>query len=473
MPSPKTTTGPTGRLAAASLALAALLGACTQPVPPPETSGELRVGARNSPTTYYIGHDGEPAGFEHDLIRAFAQSQNWSVTWSESGHLTELFEQVDSHQIHMAAAALPQAVVRDRHLIAGPVLFETPVHIVYRRGERAPRNVPDLAGKRLALISGSGHTAILMRQKRKHPGLEWETLEHVWPEELLARLRAGTYDAVAINGMEFDALRNFYPDLEVAFDIGGDTQKIVWALPKQSSQAMRNALARFVEQARKDGTVAQIYERYFGHVRRLDRSDVLGIMERHPKLLPPLRAHFHEAQTLTGIDWRLLAAIGYQESQWNPYATSPTGVRGLMMLTTQTADRMGVANRLDARQSILGGARYLALLKEALPARIAEPDRTWLALAAYNQGQGHMEDARRIAQARGGNPDRWADVKEALPYLSRGTYAKVTRYGYARGVEALHFAENIRNYYDILQRLEPRFDPMINLGRKEEIAAPG
>ena len=140
------------------------------------------------------------------------------------------------------------------------------------------------------------------------------------------------------------------------------------------------------------------------------------------------------------------------------------------MLTGETADRMGVNDRLNARQSIIGGARYLATMKEALPDRIPEPDRTWLALAAYNQGQGHMEDARRIAQARGGNPDSWADVKEALPYLSRGTYAKAMKYGYARGGEALHFAENIRNYYDILQRLEPAYDPLINLGRSESAA---
>jgi membrane-bound lytic murein transglycosylase F len=114
------------------------------------------------------------------------------------------------------------------------------------------------------------------------------------------------------------------------------------------------------------------------------------------------------------------------------------------------------------------------LLKESLPARIPEPDRTWLALAAYNQGRGHLEDARRIAQARGGNPDSWADVKEALPYLSRGNYAKVTKFGYARGIEALHFAENIRSYYDILRRLEPAFDPMIQLGHSEEApAVPG
>jgi len=455
------------------LSLALALAACSRPVPPPETSGELWVGTRNSPTSYYIAANGEPAGFEHDLILSFSRSQNWTLKWTEKNRPEALFELLDSHHIHLAAAALPRAVVKDRHLIAGPVLFETPIHIVYRTSDRRPRNMAELSGKKLALIIGSGHTPILMRQKRKHPDLAWAALENVWPEELLAQLQAGKYDAVVINGMDFDPMRNVYPDLAVAFDIG-DTQKIVWALPTRSSQALRNALARFVEQAKKDGSIKRIHERYFGHVRRLDSSDILGILQRRPQRLPALRQHFHEAQTLTGIDWRLLAAIGYQESQWNSYATSPTGVRGLMMLTGQTADRMGVKDRLNARQSILGGARYLALMKDSLPARIPEPDRTWLALAAYNQGQGHMEDARRIAQARGGSPDSWADVKEALPYLSRGTYSKAMKYGYARGGEALHFAENIRNYYDILLRLEPEYNPLINLGSSEDgLAAPG
>jgi len=447
--------------------------ACSQPVPPPETTGELHVGTRNSPASYFIAHNGEAAGFEHDLIQAFSQSQNWSLEWTEKDRPEALFELLDKKRIHLAAATLPRAVIKDRHLIAGPVLFETPVHIVYRISDPAPRNAADLSGKKLALIAGSGHTPMLMRLKRKHPKLSWDKLDNVWPEELLAQLQAGQYDAVVISGMDFDPMRNLYPELAVAFDLP-EKQQIAWALPRHSSHLMRNALARFVEQARKDGTVKRIYERYFGHVKRLDSTDVLGILQRRPLRLPALRQHFHEAQTLTGIDWRLLAAIGYQESQWNAYATSPTGVRGLMMLTSETADRMGVADRLNARQSILGGARYLTLLKEALPARIAEPDRSWLALAAYNQGQGHMEDARRIAQARGGNPDSWADVKEALPYLSRGTYAKAMKYGYARGAEALIFAENIRNYYDILLRLEPEYNPLFNLGTREDReASPG
>ncbi|MCA1978306.1 MAG: membrane-bound lytic murein transglycosylase MltF [Thiobacillus sp.] len=441
------------------------LAACGQPVAPPEVTGELWVGTRNSPSTYYIAPNDTPAGFEHDLVEAFAGSRHWSVKWVEKERPDALLDLLDTRAIHLAAAALPLTAVRDRHLIAGPVLFETPVHIVVRADERAPRDARALVGRKLALIAGSGHAPMLMRLKRKQPALAWVALENVWPEELLAQLQAGKVDAVAISGMDFDPLRTLYPGLQVAFDLP-ETQKIVWALPVHASQSLRIELARFVEAARKDGTIKRIYERYFGHVRQLDSTDVLGMLERRRQRLPELRRHFQEAQTLTGIDWRLLAAIGYQESQWNAFATSPTGVRGLMMLTGETADRMGVTNRLDARQSILGGARYLALLKEALPARIAEPDRTWIALAAYNQGQGHMEDARRIAQARGGNPDNWADVKEALPYLGRGTYARAMKYGYARGHEALGFAENIRNYYDILQRLEPEFDSLINLGDK-------
>ena len=191
-------------------------------------------------------------------------------------HPEALFELLDSHRINLAAAALPRAVVKDRHLIAGPVLFESPVYVVTRVADQAPRSMTDLAGKKLALIVGSGHTPMLMRLKRKFPKLSWATLENVWPEELLAQLQAGKYDAVVINGMDFDPMRNVYPELEVAFNLA-DKQEIVWALPNGSSQALRNGLARFVEQAQADGLIKRIYERYFGHLKRLDNSDILGI----------------------------------------------------------------------------------------------------------------------------------------------------------------------------------------------------
>jgi membrane-bound lytic murein transglycosylase F len=134
-----------------------------------------------------------------------------------------------------------------------------------------------------------------------------------------------------------------------------------------------------------------------------------------------------------------------------------------MMLTSETADRMRVSDRLDARQNILAGARYLVELKETLPARIDEPDRTWLALAAYNLGYGHLEDARVLARRQGLNPDLWVDVKRVLPLLSRYEYYSTAKYGFCRGGEALVLTENIRSYYDILMRFEDPHEPGFGL----------
>jgi membrane-bound lytic murein transglycosylase F len=446
--------------------------ACSRPPPPPEQSGELVVATRNGPTTYFIGPNREPAGFEFDLVSEFARRNGWRVRWLQADTTAQLFAMLAERRAHLAAAALPDSAVRAHHLQAGPTIFETPVAVIRRQQDPPLRSVADLVGKRLALIAGSSHTELLQRLKRKYPGLQWATLDNVWPEELLARLDAGEFDAVVVNGMDFDLARNLYPALAVAFDLG-DKQKIVWALSPAAPLTLKDRIERFVADSRRDGTIRYLYERYWGHVQKLDPGDVIGILERRQKLLPPLRRYFQEAQTLTGIDWRLLAALAYQESQWNALATSPTGVRGLMMLTGDTADQLGVSNRLDARQSILGGARYLAQLKDALPASIPEPDRTWMALAAYNQGPGHLEDARRIARHRGGNPDAWADVKEALPLLGRGGYAKVTLYGYARGSEARTLVESIRNYYDILLRLEPAFQSGFELSTRDAAAGRG
>jgi len=155
-----------------------------------------------------------------------------------------------------------------------------------------------------------------------------------------------------------------------------------------------------------------------------------------------------------GMDWRFLAAISYQESLWNANAVSPTGVRGLMMLTRKTAKQLNIENRIDPLNSVLGGAEYYLKMHKKIPARIAELDRTWFALAAYNIGFGHLEDARILTQRAGGNPDLWLDVRKHLPLLSKKEWYEKTRFGYARGQEPVVYVRNIRNYFDLLVWLE-------------------
>jgi membrane-bound lytic murein transglycosylase F len=122
-----------------------------------------------------------------------------------------------------------------------------------------------------------------------------------------------------------------------------------------------------------------------------------------------------------------------------------------MMLTVETARRVGITDRGDARQSIVGGARYLRLVGNTLPLRIAEPDRTWLTLAAYNVGYGHLEDARVLTQRRGQDPDSWPDVRANLPLLAQERYFTKLKRGYARGWEPVGFVRNVQTYSELLR----------------------
>lgn len=441
------------------LILMALQG-CSRPVPDPDASMELVVSVPYGPATFYLDAEGKPAGFTHDVVQAFAARHKWTVTWKETKAYSEPFESLRNQESHMVAANLIAASVDEQRLLPGPMLFETRVVVVTRHPAPQIRNLADLSKLKIGVALGAGHISLLDSARRKYPKLKWTILEDIFPEGLLAKLDENEFDAVVVNEQDFDLARNQYPALRIAYELSKQ-EPVVWALPHGVSKPLLAKLNRFFIEARRDGTLRQIYERYYGHVKRLEPADAEGILMRRLSILPRYRSYFREAQEQTALDWRLLGAIGYQESKWDPYATSPSGVRGLMMLTGETADRMGITDRLDARQSIIGGAKYLVLLKDALPDRIPEPDRTWLALAAYNQGIGHLEDARRIAQARNLNPDSWADVKQTLPLLARGGYEKVTKYGYARGGEAVIFVESIRNYYDILLRLEPEHKPLL------------
>ncbi|MDT4825103.1 Membrane-bound lytic murein transglycosylase F [compost metagenome] len=214
--------------------------------------------------------------------------------------------------------------------------------------------------------------------------------------------------------------------------------------------SLYNEINAFLDKARKDGTLQRLKDRYYGHVDVLGYVGAYTFAKHLQQRLPKYEQHFRQASQKNEVDWRLLAAIGYQESLWQPTATSKTGVRGLMMLTEGTAKAMGVSNRLNAKQSIHGGGKYFTMIKDGLSDDLKDPDRTWFALAAYNIGIAHLGDARKLAKAEGLNPNKWLDVKKMLPRLSQKQWYRKTRYGYARGGETVHFVQNIRRYYDIL-----------------------
>ena len=204
-------------------------------------------------------------------------------------------------------------------------------------------------------------------------------------------------------------------------------------------------MIEFFGYTKQSGHLASLEEKYIGHIGSFDYVDTRAFIRALDSKLPQWSPLFKEYSD--EFDWRLVAALAYQESHWNPLAKSPTGVRGMMMLTLPTAKSVGVTNRLDPKQSVRGGVDYLRRMVSRIPDSIDEHEKIWFALASYNVGYGHMMDARRLTKKQGGNPDAWADVKDRLPLLRQKKYYSQTRYGYARGDEARNYVENIRRYY--------------------------
>lgn len=434
------------------------------PLSSPYDSQQLVVLTRQSPTTYYLDADGEPAGFEYDLAAEFARRQGLELKVKVADNVTGLLDGIDRGQAHLAAAWLTVTSERSGRMRFGPAYAHERELVVCGPGVKRPGTLGDLASVRLEVVKGSSHVERLFEVRQAFPDLRWVEVDDTSTEELLERVATGLADCTVADASTFDVIWNFWPKLVIATALT-ESRDIAWVLPKNADMRLRQAVTDFFRNIRKDGWLDRLRERYFGHLRRLEEADVQGVLTRRTRLLPGLKPQFQLAQGETGIDWRLLAALAYQESQWNPLATSPTGVRGIMMLTSETADRMGVANRLDPGDSILAGARYLAMLRDQLPDRIPEPDRTWMALAAYNLGMGHLEDARRLAQKLNKNPDAWRDLKDVLPLLAKSGYAASLRLGYARGGEARVLTENVRIYYDILKRFEPAANGLDRLAK--------
>lgn len=350
---------------------------------------------------------------------------------------------------HIAAAGLRSNDSADMRF--GPSYQTVREQVVCH--EVSPRKMDGLVGKAVAVVAGSAQEAILLNARQALPALHWDARRKHTVAELLVEVATGKLDCTIANEEQLALARNFHPDLDSVFTLAVPS-RLAWAFAPDADKELLAEVQKFFLTIKQDGTLLRLLDRYYGHNERLEPVDAVTFITRTRTVLPRFRRLFEEAATLTGIEWKLLAAMGYQESHWNPLATSRTNVRGIMMLTEDTADRMKVSNRLDARQSIMAGARYLQLLKEQMPLRIDEPDRTWLALAAYNQGYGHLEDARVLAKQNGLNPDSWADVKKVMPLLMDPQYYELAKYGQARGGEAVVFVETVRLYHDMLKHLK-------------------
>jgi membrane-bound lytic murein transglycosylase F len=431
---------------------------------------KLVVAVRSGPAGWQIGPDGLPHGFEHDLIVQFAAEHKLPLITLPVETAAMLATKLVTGEAHIGLGGLyrPADAVPPHAVDGTPMPLDwtagfhavEPVVIFGSDGFR-PKGWSDLKGAVVGYIASTGLDAEVPRLQREHPDVRFMPLDLPSADALIARVNEGRVDFALVSSLQAAIARNVHLNFDIGFGVGTRLE-LAWLVPTQNDK-LRAKLDAFFGKARKSGLIERLAQRYFGHSREVRRTDAGVFHDRIRTVLPDYRKLFLEAQEATGIEWRLLAAVAYQESQWEPLATSETGVRGFMQLTEETARHLGVNDRMDPRASILGAARYLRDLKARLPARIPEPDRTWLALAAFNIGLGHLEDARVIAQRQKLDPDLWQDVKQALPLLALPEHYEKAKLGYARGGMPVAFVDRVRGYYDILLRHEPAHSPRLRV----------
>jgi len=415
-----------------------------------QRSGQLIVLTQNNPTVYYVDRHEKETGPEYKLVKDFAKSLGVNPVFIIKNSVAELMDAISRGEGDLATAGLSITDERKRTVLFGPAYQKVSQQVVCRRGGERPNKIADLVNTDLVIIGGSSYEERLTQLQKKHPKLTWHATKGLGSEQLLERVWNHKIGCTVMDSTIVSINQRYYPELRVRFALGKEDE-LAWALPKGGKNLRLKAVDWF-KAYKADGKLAKLQEFYYGHVQLFDYVDIQAFRKRIGERYPQYQALFDQAALENDLSNTLLAAQAYQESHWDPKARSPTGVRGMMMLTWPTAKSLGVKNRLDAEQSIFAGAKYFAKLRDNLQDELLEPDLTWMSLAAYNVGLGHLRDAQALARRQGKDPKSWHDIKMILPLLSKRQYYSTVKYGYARGSEPVQYVQQIRQYEQVLQQ---------------------
>ena len=429
-----------------------------KPKPDPYT---IRFVTINSPDTYFIDSQNNYAGLEYDLAKRFVTflGPPYKLEIIAVDNFDKVFPTLLHGEADIAAADISITAARKRQVLFGPAFHQVQAMVVYNRDQNsAPTKAQALFDKRIVLPKSTSFVEKMRELQAQNPQLTWRESDKLSSEQLIEAVARNEIDFTVADNHLLAIMKYLYPQLDAGL-ILGQSDNIAWALNKLSGEHLQKQVQLFFKTIEKDGTLRNLLDRYYGHTHRLKQMDVAAFLSKSRTLLPQYIRLFKGAQEITDIDWRLLAALSYQESHWDNYSTSPTNVRGLMMLTEQTSNMMNVTDRLDPKQSIMAGAKFLLWMKDRLPTRIPEPDRTFMALAAYNNGLGHLEDARILAQRLGLNPDSWADIKKGYQLLNDPAHYVNAKHGYCSCGAPVIYTELVRSYYQIMQKYFPVYDP--------------
>ena len=413
-----------------------------------KSNGILRIALVADPPRYFPNKVKE-RGYDFELVSHYATSIDVELEIIKTNTSNEIIFLLNQGKVDIGI--LGSSPEFDQKNIKNVVTYNNSKWYVIgnRANRQLPKSIDSIEPNTMIVANGSNASFILHSIKEDYPSLLWDELKNTNVRSILERINENHSKISIISEDIYVYYQYLFPETKKIFVLPIKYPSR-WLVKNNNNLSFLYSINSFFNKYKQNGKLEKIGKTYYEHLNAFDYVDIRYYLKRIDKKLPKYKKYFVEAAKNSALDARIIAAVSYQESHWNRKARSPTGVRGMMMLTLDTAKRVGVKNRLNAKQSIFGGAKYLKILYESLSNTIKEPDRLWFALAAYNIGLGHVEDARTITKSQGDNPNSWIDVEKHIPKLSQKKWYKKTKYGFARGHESIEFVKRVRRYYDIL-----------------------
>ena len=413
-----------------------------------KSNGILRIALVADPPHYFPSKV-KKRGYDFELVSHYATSIDVELEIIKTNTSDEIIFLLNQGKVDIGI--LGSSPEFDQKNIKNVVTYNNSKWYVIgnRSNRKLPKSIDSIEPDTMIVADGSNASFILHSIKEDYPSLPWDELKNTNVRSILERINENHSKISIISEDIYVYYQYLFPETKKIFVLPIKYPSR-WLVKNNNNLSFLYSINSFFNKYKQNGKLEKIGKTYYEHLNAFDYVDIRYYLKRIDKKLPKYKKYFVEAAKNSALDARIIAAVSYQESHWNRKARSPTGVRGMMMLTLDTAKRVGVKNRLNAKQSIFGGAKYLKILYESLSNTIKEPDRLWFTLAAYNIGLGHVEDARTITKSQGDNPNSWIDVEKHIPKLSQKKWYKKTKYGFARGHESIEFVKRVRRYYDIL-----------------------
>ena len=415
--------------------------------------GHLDVIILNSPTVYFIGPERE-MGFEYELLASYAKELGVDLNLTVVDNVAEALRLSKEGVGDLTAAGLTVTPDRKKAFRFGPKYFLVQEQMICHKSmynkNNFPKDMEELSGLNVVVGKSTSYEQTLKGLDQLYSDLNVVYDANKSTEELLKMVWEKKIDCTVADSNIFAVNQRYYPELSMAFAVS-DRKHLAWVL-RGEDNSLETDLYQWINRCEQTGRMAELRDFYYSFLNIFDYYDTKVFHKRLKTRLPKYEKYFKEAGKKYDIPWILLAAQSYQESHWNAKAKSHTGVRGMMMLTLTTAKSLGVKNRLDAKQSIFGGAKYIAKMEKRFGDKVKGKNRILFALAAYNVGMGHMHDAQTLARRMNKDPYSWRDIKTVLPLLSQKKYYKQLKYGYARGSEPVRYVTSIHQYADIINK---------------------